>query len=272
VKAFYDKGLWAIRDQLGWVMENTDRQGDGSDMGEMNNTGDIVEAALILGQHGFPEYYGDAERILRSHLLPSQLRDNSFIKDLPNPHNEDGLRNVADRHLGAFGFPAPYGHLPVGAGWLGFNMDVVGGTVGSLCEAYQHIARLETSGLWINLLFDYQDSLVQIESPYTNRCMRITLTRSVPLRVRLPSWVEFDAPTLRVTGPGWRRLGQYLFFPQPVAGEAIEISFPLASQELVLKHLTHDIRVRMRGDAVEAMDNFGTDLTYFDAYEPISQG
>ena len=37
------------------------------------------------------------------------------------------LRDVAERHLGAFGFPAPYGHKPVGAQWIGFNMDIVGG-------------------------------------------------------------------------------------------------------------------------------------------------
>jgi hypothetical protein len=269
VKAFYDKGLWAIRDQLGWVIENSNRTGPTTDMGEINNTGDILETALILGRHGFPEYYGDAERILRCHLLPAQLRDNSFIRDLPNPKGEDGLRNIADRHRGAFGFPAPYGHLPAGVNNAGFNMDIVGGAIGSLCEAYQHIARQETSGLWINLHFDYQDDLVRVESPYTSPCLRITVTRSVPLRVRLPSWVNPDEPMLRVVGLSWSRLDHYLFFSQPVVGMPMEIAFPLPSQELVLKHATHDIRVRMHGDEVEAMDNFGADLTYFESYEPF---
>ncbi len=45
VKAFYDNGLWAMRDELGWVIESN--VADSSpDRGEVNNTGDIVEAAI----------------------------------------------------------------------------------------------------------------------------------------------------------------------------------------------------------------------------------
>ena len=97
---------------------------------------------MILGRWGFSEYYHDAERMLRGHLLPSQVRDTSFIVDPPNPDGVDGLRDVADRHLGSYGFPAPYGHKSVGKGRgnLSFNMDIVGGTVASLCEAYREVA------------------------------------------------------------------------------------------------------------------------------------
>ena len=45
------------------------------------------------------------ELILRAHLLRAQLRDNTFIVDQPNPEGEDGLREIADRHLGATRFP-----------------------------------------------------------------------------------------------------------------------------------------------------------------------
>ena len=85
---------------MGWVIESG-LDGAPPDLGEVNNTGDIVETALILGRWGYTDYYHDAERILRCHLLPSQLRDNAFIQNPPNPDNEDGMRNVAERHLGA---------------------------------------------------------------------------------------------------------------------------------------------------------------------------
>ena len=41
--------------------------------------------------------------------------------------------------LGAFGFPAPYGHRFRGATRISFNMDIVGGATASLCEAYRHV-------------------------------------------------------------------------------------------------------------------------------------
>ena len=152
VKAFYDDGLGQMRDQIGWSIEVTDSERRGR--GEANNTGDIVETALILGRWGYSDYYADAERILRSHLLPSQLRDVSFVVEPDNPDKVDGRRNVAERLRGAFGFPAQYGHEPAGI-WktnkprIGFNLDIVGGAVASLCEAYREIARFD-GGHWID--------------------------------------------------------------------------------------------------------------------------
>ena len=93
VRAFAENGLWAIRDELGWVIESS-ADDSPPDKGEGNNTGDIVETNLILGRHGFSEFYQDAERILRGHLLPSQLRDTTFIPEPENPTDEDGLRGV----------------------------------------------------------------------------------------------------------------------------------------------------------------------------------
>ena len=66
VKAFYDHGLWALRDEVGWAIE-TVKPEDNPDSGETNSSGDILETALILGKRGHPEYYHDAERILRCH-------------------------------------------------------------------------------------------------------------------------------------------------------------------------------------------------------------
>lgn len=269
VKAFYDNGLWQIRDALGWVIEATHRQGLDAGVGEVNNTGDIVETALILGAAGYAGCYADAERILRCHLLPAQVRDVSFIHDGPNPDNEDGRRNVAERHLGAFGFPTPYGHMPPSATWLSFNMDIVGGAVGSLCEALRHTVRSEAAGVRVNLLFDRETDDVEVQSPYTAPVapnLRVRLKRSAPLWVRLPPWAIVDLSAIRAQAGACRRQGDYLFFPAPPVGTLIEVAFPLTEHEIVLPHRAHDIRVRLRGDAVRAMDNFGVELTFF---EPI---
>jgi len=267
VRSFYDRGLWKMRDDLGWVIENATATDDNADKGEGNNTGDIVETALILGRWGYPQYFEDAERIVRGHLLPSQLRDISFIQEPPNPDNEDGKRRVADRHLGAWGFPAPYGHHPVGVAEFGFNMDIVGGVVASLCEVVRHQVHTDVAGNWVNLLFDHDGETIKVESPYTHEQLRVTVATSAPLHVRMPSWV--DRKHVRIVGATEGRgvPGPFLFFPHPTPGQPITIHFELSVQEMVLHHRLRDIRVRLRGDEVVAMDNFGQDMTYFDPYE-----
>ena len=78
VAAFYANGLWMIRDELGWVIESTAPDAN-PDKGETNSSGDIVETALILADHGDEAAAEDVERIVRAHILPSQLRDVSWI-------------------------------------------------------------------------------------------------------------------------------------------------------------------------------------------------
>ena len=266
VKAFYDNGLWEMRDEVGWSIEGTADSPERVDEGEMNNTGDILETALILGRWGYTDYYHDAERILRCHLLPSQLRDVSFIEEPPNPEGVDGKRDVADRLRGSFGFPAPYGHEPIENTRIRFNTDVVGGSIGSLCEAYRDVARLDEAGHRVNLLFDHETAGVIVESPYTHPALTVRVKGPAPLFVRVPPWV--GRRDLQISGAEGisRMTNGYLFFPEPPVNRTISIEFPLKVSEITLGHRTREIRTRLRGDEVLAMDDFGADLTFF---EPI---
>ena len=266
VKSFYDFGLWKMRDQLGWSPERA--LAENCDDGEMNNTGDILETALILGRHGFTEYFEDAERILRCHMLPAQLRDVSFIDDPPNPHGVNGSRDLASRHRGAFGFPAPYGHLPLGAGRhkLSFNMDVVGGTVGSLCEAYRDVTRHDATGHRINLLFDHGTDNITVSSPYTHDRLTVELKHQAPLSVRLPSWVDHGAVAIEGASSEPVFSGGWLLFAHQPVGVPLHIDVPRVKRELLLPAELHvkPIRVLLQGDAVAAMESFEADLTFFD--------
>ena len=269
VKAFYDKGLWRMRDAIGWTPESLSQQD--SDHGEANNTGDILETALILGRLGHSACYHDAERILRCHLLPSQLLDTSFVENPANPAGHDGLRDVADRHIGAFGFPAPYGHQSVGRGRgnLSFNMDIVGGAVGSLCEAYREVTRYEENCHWVNLLFDHETEALRLGSRYTHGSLCVEVKRPGALFLRVPPWV--DRAEIRVEGYTGSRTwtGDYLFFSQVPVGQEFRLRYPLRESTVTLSgalHI-HPIRVRLRGDEVTGMENLGADLTFFDPYE-----
>ena len=186
VKTFYDNGLWEIRDEIGWVIESSDDNSP-PDRGECNNTGDIVETALILGRYGYPKYFQDAERIICGHLLPAQLRDNSFIPEPANPLSKDGLHDVARRHLGAFGFPAPYGHRPLGLECISFNMDIVGGAVASLCEVLRGSAIAIERGHIVNMMFDRQSEFLHVKAASDNSGVTATPLKSGPLWIRLPT-------------------------------------------------------------------------------------
>ena len=266
VRAFYDNGLNDIRDALGWVIESSGDNVD-PDRGEVNNTGDIVETALLLGKWGYPQYHEDAERILRCHMLPSQLRDISFIREPDNPDNEDGKRNVADRHLGGFGFPAPYGHKTLDAQSISFNMDIVGGSVGSLCEVYRQAVATTPAGHYVNLHFDHKTDAVTVESPYTHRHLRVRAKQPGPLFVRIPSWVAADAVNVDGSNEPARCQNGYLVVSRPPMNSWITIRFELAERDIVLSHRTREIKVKLLGDSVAAMSNFGAELTFFPALE-----
>ena len=273
VRAFYDNGLWAIRDEIGWSIEGSGGpdehypRGRNPDRGESNNTGDIVETALILGRWGRPEYYQDAERILRGHLLPAQLRDVSWIEETDNPDGVDGLRDVANRMRGAFGTPAPYGHEAIGMPAVGFAMDIVGGSMGSLCEAYRETVRRDEAGHWVNLLFDHETDDVQVESPYTHPALTVRVKRPAPLFVRVPLWTDPDEVAIDGVAARPRFANGYFLVPEPPLNRPISFRFPLPTEQITMRHRTRDIRVRFRGDEVVAMDNHGADLTYFDPFD-----
>jgi hypothetical protein len=263
VKAFYDNGLWQLRDAVGWSAERSEPGCQFPERGEVNNSGDILETALILAAWGHVAYYHDAERILRGHILPSQLRDISWITNPPNPDGKDALRNVAERTRGAWAFPAPHGHAFVGVQAIGFPMDVVGGTVGSLCEAYRAVTRLDSNCHRVNLLFDHETDAIKVRSPYTHSALEVTLKQPGELHVRIPPWVDRE----RLSPPGIpgpiEFVDGYARMATPPVNVPITVEFPLPMQELVLKHPTRTIRCRLRGDEVVAMDNCGMPLAFF---------
>ena len=174
---------------------------------------------------------------------------------------------MAKRHLGAFGFPAPYGHEPLDAQRISFNMDIVGGSVGTLCDVHRAITTTDTAGHWVNLLFDHETEHVKVESPYTHDALTITVKTPKPLFVRLPSWLSPEKVQISEETNPFRVTNGFLFFTQPPVNQPISLSFELSKQDVVLKHRTRDIRTRLKGDSVIAMDNFGSDFTFFDSFE-----
>ena len=150
----YDVGMRPFRSSYGWVKEfrwapwlaeplqAAGYAGFDINRGEANNTGDLIEAALLLGQAGYPGYYEDADRMLRNHLLASQMVDTSWAREASGHEDDDETRygNVAQRARGGFCFGGTKGLISYPEEAYQVNADLVGGALQAICEAWEAIA------------------------------------------------------------------------------------------------------------------------------------
>ena len=135
------------------------------DKGEGNSSGDLVETALILARHGVPGAAADAERIVRAHLLPSQLRDISWIPESSGAAAATTAPATSPNTCrGTWGFPAPYGHQPLGLDRINFNLDIVGGVVAALAE-------VAAAGSWVERPTD--TTRTELELRHRTRTIRV---------------------------------------------------------------------------------------------------
>jgi hypothetical protein len=142
-------------------------------------------------------------------------------------------------------------------------MDIVGGATGSLCEAWRTTVQHIDGVTRVNMLFDYDDDTIRVESPYPSGVLRLTPGIAQPIAIRIPAWVDAETVSRAVPGSHFEPSGRWLTIDSPTPGEPIRIPMPLTEETITLPHRTRDIRIRLAGDSVVAMDNFGADLTYF---------
>jgi hypothetical protein len=270
VKAFYDNGLKRLRNNIGWSPEYFGRpahvtgpRGTNTDRGEAGNTALVLETALLLGDWGYLDGFADAELMLRSHLLPSQLRDVSFIAPPGSPQNH---ADTARRLQGLWGFPAPYGHQPLGDRIVGVGTDIVGPVVYALAEAQARAVSHRQGHLSINLLFDYKDAGIEVTPAYSSNALTVACHATQPVMVRIPAWVQPE----RIELMGASResgdvIGGFLRVSR-TAADRFSVRFPLSVRGFDLSVGEHALRARARGDEIVAMEDRGTDLTFFDRF------
>ena len=118
----------------------------------------------------------------------------------------------------------------------------------------------------MNLWFDHETPDLRVESIHTHDVLRIIPLRRGPIAVRIPHWLDASRTRVEPANLEHRVVGSYLRFSELAPHQPITLHAKLTKRELVLKYRTRDIRVRLRGNAVEAMDSFGTNFTYLDEF------
>lgn len=262
VRAFFENGFGQIALDFGWCLENAGRPDDL--VGEINNTCDLMEACLCLGRAGYPEYYDMADRMIRGHVLPSQLLDVSWLPD--EATQDPATDRFGSRMQGAFGFPCPYGHEYEPGSQMSFNWDIVGGGVSGLCQAYGHVVRYQEGIADVNLLFDREDPSLRFRSPYEHDGnAEIMVKRPLSARIRLhqgireePLSAALDRQKIR-----WDMSGGWLYLYDLPLHVPVRIPMTFDPVRIQYQFRDHRFHVRYEGNRITGMDSSGKRLCFF---------
>lgn len=197
-RRIFDVGLFPTRSSFGWSIETlTDERVPGR--GEINNTGDMIQTAIILGLSGRPEYFGVAERMIRSHVLPSQWLTGQKVYQ-PDNAPDYAITEFPPDADGGWGFPSPSDrHVPDPLGIGTAILDVTQGGIQSLWAAMHHGSTRHGRDTRLNLMFS-TDRAAAVTSSRLPELGEVTLKMPAEgsLWVRRPEWLPYESMAVSV--------------------------------------------------------------------------
>lgn len=228
---------------------------------------DYAVLGVTLANHGHPEYWDDVERLLRNHLLESQVRDASWL-GAEGTQSDDAQftwRDIARRCVGAWaGWSSPNHILAyretLNAVWGGPELrdkiralqNCCGGSgAHALFLLWRNAARCRDGVLSVHMHLDklLPEAEIRCAQPYVGKT-QVTLRRSVQVRFRIPDGVDRAALRLLVNGQPVeippeptasgpflvaapasdapvQTFGNYLYCGVRQAGDRLEFCYPL---------------------------------------------
>lgn len=192
--------------------------------GETSSPGDAAQLALWLARLGHTEYLDDAERIVRTRLIPAQITES------PGLHPpEDG---VTDEHLhpdelivGAIGGM----HREPHAGKNSVT-DINAACLHTLVDIYGHIAVRTEAGVTVNFHFDTEDENVRVKSLREQEAkVTVVAKKRDNLLIRVPGWTPPESVKFVVNGNAFTpvRLGNYAAIPRDLLPGEIILRYAL---------------------------------------------
>lgn len=223
VRKAHEIGLREFYSSYGWCKEQAWLE---TDQGEVNQIGDLIQVQLLLARTCDSKYYSQAETFMRCALLPSQVLEDEFVKDNPEPEG-DFERDMKQRMIGGFGFPTPSAHLQTDHSPIN-TIDITQGAVQAICEFTDHIITKSDLGIQVNLLFSWENEQAKVESalPVEGK-LTITLKQPLSLLVRVPKKIAVGSLKATTGGQTVKGLcpGNYLLLPNKESGTTFEVTF-----------------------------------------------
>ena len=257
----YGVGLQELRSSFGWFTESRGRE---DNLGEANSTADAIQAAVLLGRCGSPQYFEDAERMLHGHLLPSQLLDARGFEFHSRPKT-DAERVTPERLSGGWGLASV--NEQVMAGWpYVATYDNTAGPVQGLCELWQAVVTEDETGVRLNLFLDHDAVLARVSAslPESGQ-VTVKMRVAKPLSVRLPAGLLSSEVTVAVDGrkTPCREVHGYLQVGGGRAGRTIVLEFPVKTRQTGERINGTHYRAQWRGSRVIALSPAGERLPMF---------
>lgn len=214
-QAYHNTALKEVIKPSGWTNHDFGRE----TKPETTSCGDVVQLALWLSRHGHSELLDDAERWVRSRLLPCQVTKDEGLHPAEDS-DEDNFRNISQRFIGALGGVHSLPH-----GGKRGTTDITLAVLHTLIDIYENIVVCNETDLTVQFHFDYEDEDIEINSQRADKA-ELTIRPRVDanLRVRVPSWAPPESVKFASGGKPIepRMLGNFAFIArEKIVGQIV---------------------------------------------------
>ncbi|MFN8448805.1 MAG: hypothetical protein U0521_09490 [Anaerolineae bacterium] len=215
--------------------------------GETTSPGDAAQLALWLAQAGYGDYLDDADRLVRSRILPSQILDTPRL----NPVSDSGgdvVKNLEQRIVGGYGGCHHHPH-----GGKRAVTDVTAADVHTLIDIYQHVAVSDGDLLEIFFHMDYEDSRVRVAAERdTSGRLIVTPQQDTVLAVRVPHWTPRDSIHFRAGDEQLQPMhaGHFAHVGRVAAGTTVVMDYALPIRKATETGLGVETEILWKGDDI----------------------
>ena len=215
--------------------------------GETTSPGDAAQLALWLTQEGYSEFLDDADRLVRSRILPSQILDTPALAPSA-ASGGDTVRNLEQRIIGGYGGCHHHPH-----GGKRAVTDVTAADVHTLIDIYKHVAVSAGNTLEILFHMDFEDSRVRVACQRETRGqLTVTPKTDAALCVRVPQWTPRESIRFRAGNQPLTPVyaGHFAMIGRVPAGTNVVMEYDLPRRQVTETGLGVAAEILWKGDDV----------------------